>query len=180
LRRHDRPLDEAATCTLGPAQLTALRAFLDTAFDDFTDDDWAHALGGVHVWLDGPDGVLNHAAVIERTLVCAGQTLLVGYVEAAATAAPHRRQGHGASVMRRIGDLIRERYPLGVLATGVHAFDDGLGWERWRGATFVAGPGGVEPSPDEDGGIMILRTPLTPALDLDGEMVADWRQGDAW
>ena len=37
------------TAALGRDTRTAIRALLDAAFDgDFTDDDWAHALGGTH------------------------------------------------------------------------------------------------------------------------------------
>ncbi len=154
---------------------------LDTAFDgDFSDDDWNHALGGVHVWVSGSHGVICHGSLVERTLVCSGQTLRVGYVEALATAAAHRRKGHGATVMNHIGALIRERYALGVLSTGTHAFYETLGWEKWRGPTFVDGPRGRERTLDEDGGVMILRTSRAPRLDLDGDIVCDWRLGDVW
>jgi len=35
-------------------------------------------------------------------------------------------------------------------------------------------------TPDEDGGILILRTLRTPSLDLDDSIVCDWRSGDVW
>ena len=82
--------------------------------------------------------------------------------------------------MKHIGELIREHYTLGVLSTGTHAFYRTLGWENWRGPTFVDGPGGRERTPDDDGDVMILRTPRSPRLDLDGEIVCDWRPGDVW
>jgi len=38
------------TADLSPGDLDRLRAFLDAAYDgEFGDDDWSHALGGVHV-----------------------------------------------------------------------------------------------------------------------------------
>ena len=76
--------------------------------------------------------------------------------------------------------LIRERYELGALSTGTPAFYRTLGWTSWRGATLVAGPRGLERTPDDDGDIMILTTPRTPALDLDQPIVAEWRKGDVW
>jgi aminoglycoside 2'-N-acetyltransferase I len=173
-------LHSASSDTLDSSFLHELRVFLDTAFSDFTDEDWAHAIGGVHVWLIGSGGLISHASVVERTLVCSGQGLRVGYVEAVATVAVHRRKGHGATVMKRIGDLIRERYALGALSTGSHAFYETLGWERWRGPTFVDGPRGRERTPDDDGSIMILRTAGSPRLDLDGEITCDWRPGSVW
>ncbi len=162
-------------------ELRALRALLDAAFDgDFSDQDWLHALGGVHVWLSDAGRAISHASLVERTLTCAGHALRVGYVEAVATAPAHRRHGYGTTVMRRIGDLVRDRYALGALSTGAHAFYEPLGWQLWRGPTYVDGPSGVERTPDDDGGVMILRTPASPPLDLDADIVARWRPGDAW
>lgn len=158
-----------------------MRSLLDTAFDgDFSDDDWDHATGGIHVWVAGPSGVVSHGSLVERTLVCSGSTVRAGYVEAVATGVSHRRQGHGARVMRRIGELIREQYPLAALSTGTYAFYEPLGWERWRGPTFVDAPEGRTRTPADDGDIMILRTPESPPLDLYGEIVCDWRAGDVW
>ena len=174
-------LHTAASDAVDPSLLLDVRTLLDAAFEgDFTDEDWAHALGGVHVWLIGSSGLISHGAVVERTLVRSGQTLRVGYVEAVATVAAHRRNGYGATVMKQIGELIRERCELGALATGTHAFYKALGWEDWRGPTFVEGPRGRERTPDDDDGIMILRTSRSPHLDLDGEIVCDWRRGDVW
>ena len=171
----------APTDALAPSVLDDVRALLDAAFDGaFTDDDWTHAIGGVHVWVTESRGVISHGSLVERTLVCSGTTLIVGYVEAVATAAAHRRQGHGTKVMGRIGDLIRERYSLGALSTGAHAFYETLGWEHWRGPTFVNSPDGRLPTPGDDGDIMVLRTPRSPRLDLGGKIVCDWRAGDVW
>ena len=158
-----------------------LRTLLEEAFGgEFTDNDWDHSLGGVHVWVTESHRVISHGSLVERVLVCSGKTLRVGYVEAVATDTSRRRQGHGARVMRRIGELIREECALGALSTGTHAFYETLGWERWRGPTFVDGPNGRERTPGDDGDVMILRTPRSPRLDLDGEIVCDWRQGDVW
>ena len=171
----------APTNALLPSLVEAVRALLDAAFDGaFTDDDWNHAIGGVHVWVTNSRGVISHGSLVERTLECSGTTLIVGHVEAVATAVGHRHQGHGATVMDRIGDLICERYPLGALSTGTYGFYETLGWERWLGPTFVNSPDGRLPTPGDDGDIMILRTPRSSRLDLGGEIVCDWRAGDVW
>jgi aminoglycoside 2'-N-acetyltransferase I len=174
-------LHVAPTERLREPLLGELRALLDAAFrDDFSDEDWDHCLGGLHVWVSGPAGPISHGSLVERTLVLSGSALAVGYVEAVATVAAHRREGHGAAVMRQIGRLIGERYALGALSTGTHAFYGTLGWERWRGKTFVDAPGGRRRTPNDDPDIMILRTGRSPALDLDGDIVCDWRSGDVW
>ena len=47
-------LHTATSGTLTSSLVKDIRALLDTAFEgDFTDHDWDHALGGVHVWLAG-------------------------------------------------------------------------------------------------------------------------------
>jgi len=171
----------ATSETLSASWLLALRAFLDAAFDGhFSDHDWRHAIGGVHVWVSGSDGLISHGSLVERTLVCSGHRLRAGYVEAVATAAANRRHGYGALVMTRVGELVRERYTLGALSTGSHGFYESLGWERWRGPTSVDGAQGPERTPDDDHGVMILRTSRSPHLDLDQAIVCDWREGDVW
>jgi aminoglycoside 2'-N-acetyltransferase I len=82
--------------------------------------------------------------------------------------------------MRRIGEIIHARYPLGALSTGTPAFYAPLGWERWRGPTHVEGRTGRTRTPADDGDVLILRTAQTPDLDLDGDIVCDWRAGDVW
>lgn len=172
---------QQSTDTLSRTLRAELRRLLDEAFEgDFTDHDWEHALGGVHVWLTDADRPISHASVVERTLVCSGQPLRVGYVEAVATIATHRGRGHGSMIMKRVGEVIAERYALGALSTSMPLFYQRLGWERWRGPTFVDGPGGRERTAEEDGGILVLRTPPAAELDLDGDIVCDWRAGDVW
>lgn len=174
-------LRAAASHTLDSSFLSDLRTFLEAAFDgDFGDADWAHAIGGDHVWVIGSAGLISHASLVERALVCNGRTIRAGYVEAVATAAPFRRSGHGTSVMQRIGELIGERYELGALSTGTPAFYQTLGWELWNGPTFVNGPRGRERTPNDDGSVMILWTTRTPRLNLNGEIMCEWRPGDVW
>ncbi len=174
-------LDAGDTRTLSTAFLRDLRRLLETVFvDDFSDDDWDHAMGGVHAWVSGEAGLISHGSVVPRTIECAGHTLHAGYVEAVATLAERRREGHGAAVMTRLNEVIAERYDLGVLSTGTPAFYETVGWELWRGPTFVDSPRGRERTPDDDGDVMIFRTSRSPSLDLDAAIVCDWRPGDVW
>jgi aminoglycoside 2'-N-acetyltransferase I len=154
---------------------------LDAAFEGrFAEDDWHHALGGVHVWLSDNGRIISHASLVERTLVCSGTPIVAGYVEAVATVVERRREGHGTAVMQRINEIIQRRYALGALSTGAPAFYERLAWERWRGPTFVSRPRGLERTPQDDGGVMVLRTLRSPNLDLDQAIICDWRRGDVW
>jgi aminoglycoside 2'-N-acetyltransferase I len=157
---------------------------LDRAFgrggEAFTDDDWAHALGGLHVVLDEAGEILAHASVVERALEIDGQPLRTGYVEAVAVEPGRQGQGHGTVVMQAVGEHIRAGLELGALGTGEHDFYERLGWERWRGPAFVRLPEGLRRTLDDEGFILVLRTQTSPALDLADPISCEWRRGDAW
>ena len=83
----------------------------------------------------------GQSRIARRTpLVCSGKALQVGFVEAVATEASQRRRDHGARLMRRIGELIREEYPLGALPTGTHGFYTILGWSAGVDRPSWTGP----------------------------------------
>jgi aminoglycoside 2'-N-acetyltransferase I len=176
-------LRRATTAELGAEELAALRRLLFGAFAGrFDEHDWEHTLGGVHVLATEDDGVVAHGAVVPRTLVTGGRALRTGYVEGVATGVDRQGQGLATAVMAEVGQVIRDGYELGALAdgTGIPGFYQRLGWETWQGPTFVAGPRGRERTAEEDGSILVLRTPATGELDPAGSLVCDWRAGDVW
>ena len=180
-------LRRVATDDLTPDQLRALHAMLVTAFGDdpeevLTDEDWEHALGGIHVVAEDDGAFLAHASVVERTIEVGGRPLRTGYVEAVATRDDRRGTGIGTAVMREIGEIIRGRDELGLLGTGRHGFYERLGWETWRGPSGFRdrATGEVRGTPDDDGYLMVLRTPSTPRLDPTAPIVCEWRPGDVW
>jgi aminoglycoside 2'-N-acetyltransferase I len=176
-------LRRATTTELAAEELAALRRLLFEAFGGrFDEHDWEHTLGGVHVLATEDDGVVAHGAVVPRTLVTEGRALRTGYVEGVATGVGRQGQGLATAVMAEVGKVIREGYELGALAdgTGIPGFYQRLGWETWQGPTFVAGPRGRERTAEEDGSILVLRTPATGELDPAGSIVCDWRAGDVW
>jgi aminoglycoside 2'-N-acetyltransferase I len=82
--------------------------------------------------------------------------------------------------MTALAPVIRGAYAIGALAASERAggFYTSLGWLRWRGATWVLSPDGVERTADEDGGVYVL--PQGTQIDLAGDLVCDWRDGDVW
>ena len=172
-----------STKELSRAEVDVLRRLFAAAWGEdgtFHESDWEHAKGGVHVLVEDDGEILSHGSVVTRTLEIDGTPIRTGYVEAVATWPRHQGRGYGTLVMREISDVIRSSYPLGALATGVPEFYERLGWERWRGPTSVRTSNGIERTPDDDGGIMILRTPVSPPLDLAAPIACDWREGDVW
>ena len=173
-----------ATAGLTEAETSAIRALLRAAFEGdgegFTDDDWEHAVGGTHFLLEEAGRLVTHAAVVERELHVDSRPVRAGYVEAVATRPDVQRTGHGTRVMEAVHRHIRATYELGALSAANPAFYARLGWEPWLGPTAVRTASGPVPTPDDDGGIMILETPTSPGLDRRAVLSCPWRSGDVW
>ena len=147
---------------------------------DLDDHDWEHALGGMHAlaWEGGE--LIGHASVIQRRLLHGGRALRAGYVEGVGVRADRQRTGVGAALMAPLERMIRGAYDLGGLGATDEAmpFYEARGWRRWEGRACALTPDGLVRTPDEEGWIYVLEAAVP--LDLGGELVADWRDGDVW
>jgi aminoglycoside 2'-N-acetyltransferase I len=171
------------TDDLTSSDLDQLRALFDAAWPNeaYTADDWDNMTGGMHVVVELDGRLASHAAVVERELWTGAHRLRTGYVEAVATWPELQRRGLATRAMRAANAHIEDAYELGGLDTGSHGFYERLGWERWRGPLSVRTEHGERRTPEEDGYVMILRVPRTPAdLDLDAPISCEWREGDVW
>jgi aminoglycoside 2'-N-acetyltransferase I len=170
----------AHTADLDRTTLDAARALLYAVFDDMTDEDWEHALGGVHAMVWEGDELIGHASLIQRRLLHQGRAMRAGYVEGVGVRADRRRRGHGAAMMDELERMVRSAYDLGALGTTDEAVDfySGRGWKAWRGPTSALTPTGIVRTAEEDGYIYVF--PVAEPLDLSGELTCDWRDGDAW
>jgi aminoglycoside 2'-N-acetyltransferase I len=170
----------AHTGALDAATLHAARALLDAVFEgELSDEDWEHALGGMHalVW-EGAD-LIGHASLVQRRLLHAGRPLRAGYVEGVGVRADRRARGHGATMMDALEELVRGAYDLGALATGGAAgFYAARGWRLWQGPTWKLTPTGVVRTAEDDGSVYVF--PVSTPLDFAGELICDWREGDVW
>jgi aminoglycoside 2'-N-acetyltransferase I len=119
----------------------------------FTENDWEHALGGMHalIWRHG--AIIAHAAVVQRRLFYRGDALRCGYVEGVAVREDCRGQGL------------------------VHALLDGVE-QVVRGATSVLAQTGPARTPYDDETIFVL--PVGISLDTSADLMCDWRAGDVW
>jgi aminoglycoside 2'-N-acetyltransferase I len=173
-------LRTAHTADLDRATLEAARALLAHVFrDDWSAEDWDHALGGVHalIW-EGPE-LVGHASVVQRRLLHAGRALRTGYVEAVAVHPDRRRLGYGGALMAALEAVIRGAYELGALSSSEEASNlyAARGWEPWLGPTSALTPEGIVRTADDDS-VYVL--PVTVELDRGGELTCDWREGDVW
>jgi aminoglycoside 2'-N-acetyltransferase I len=178
----DVPVRSASTADLTASDLAALRSLFSAAWPDgdFGDDDFANAMGGRH-WLAVSSGsIVAHAAVVVRVLEAGGRPLRTGYDGGRRALPAFERRGIGSLLVAAASDHVRASFELGALSTVRPAFYERLGWERWRGPTYVRRPEGLLRTEDEDDGILVLRTPRTPPLSLTEALSCDWRPGDPW
>jgi aminoglycoside 2'-N-acetyltransferase I len=168
------------TADLDAASRSAARALLYDVFDDMTEHDWEHALGGFHALARDGSDLIGHASLIQRRLLHGGRALRTGYVEAVAVRADRRGEGHGAALMAALEDIAPRAYEVAALgaADGAADFYAARGWQRWQGPTSALTPGGIRRTADDDGCIFVL--PLSAPLDLAGELICDWRDGEVW
>ncbi len=173
-------LRTAHTADLDPATLASARALLYDVFDDMTDDDWEHALGGLHALVWAGAELVGHGSVVQRRLLYRGRALRAGYVEGVGVRADQRNLGHGSAIMMELERVVRNAYDLGALGATDDAVDfyRRRGWQCWQGPSSALTPSGVRRTEDDDGGIYVL--PLTTPLDLSAELTCDWRDGDVW
>ena len=182
----DQPrLRRLATRDLAPREIAAIRILLERAFgsdeeERFTDEDWDHAVGGVHFVLDLGGEVIAHASVVERELHVDGRPLRTGYVEAVATAPDRQGAGFGSLVLADVTSLIKDGFEVGALGTGRQRFYERQGWLIWTGPSFVRTSEGPRRTPEDDGYIMVLPTPSSPPIDLTAPISCEWRPGDVW
>ena len=147
---------------------------------DFTDDDWEHALGGMHALIWHRGAIIAHAAVVQRRLLYHGDALRCGYVEGVAVREDFRGQGLVRALLDGAEQVIRGAYQVGAvsssdLARGIYA---ARGWLRWRGPTSALAPTGPTRTPDDDGAVFVL--PVGISLDTSADLMCDWRAGDLW
>jgi aminoglycoside 2'-N-acetyltransferase I len=178
---HPVVVDRYPTVQLPLGYPAQIRRLLDVAFDgDFTTEDWEHATGGCHIVAVEGDGVVAHASVVPRILEVGGRSIHTGYVEAVAVLPTRQGAGIGKALMASVADVVRVAYEMGALSTEVHDFYADLGWERWRGPTYVRRGSGLVRTEDEDDGVMVLRLGTSQDVDVNTAISCEARRGSDW
>jgi aminoglycoside 2'-N-acetyltransferase I len=169
------------TADLDPLVLAKARELLDLVFaGEMTDDDWEHALGGMHALAWQGEVLIGHASVVQRRIIHDGRALRTGYVEGVGVHPAWQRQGAGGQLMEVLERIIEAAYDIGALGATDEAVNlyEHRGWVRWSGPLSAITPTGVRRTPDEDGCVYVL--PAGSVLDIRGELTCDWRDGDVW
>ncbi|MCV7102105.1 GNAT family N-acetyltransferase [Mycobacterium palustre] len=147
---------------------------------NFSDDDWEHALGGMHavIWRHG--AIIAHAAVVQRRLLYRGSALRCGYIEAVAVREDWRGQGLVHALLDGCEQVIRGAYQIGAVSSSAQARRvwSARGWLPWRGPTSVLAPTGPTRTPEDDDAVFVLPVGIT--LDTSAGLMCDWRGGNVW
>jgi aminoglycoside 2'-N-acetyltransferase I len=132
-----------------------------------------HFLG----FVDGE--LVTHAVVQTRWAQPEGlPPLRTAYVDAVSTAPDRQDRGYGTATMRMLGASVDD-FDIACLQTDRPSFYAHCGWEEWRGPLAGRGEGGLIPTPDQRG-VMVLRLPGTPALDLDRMLTIEQQPERIW
>lgn len=123
--------------------------------------------------------LVTHAVTTTRWLQPENLPLLkTAYVDAVATLPAYQGRGFSSTLMRHLAVISGAEYEIACLETDQVSFYERLGWELWRGPLAGRGEEGLILTPDQEG-IMILRLPRTPALDLESLLTIEV-QGRIW
>jgi aminoglycoside 2'-N-acetyltransferase I len=136
--------------------------------------------GGRHFLAFLSEQLVSHAMVTTRWLQPEGHPLLkTAYIDAVATLPNAQGHGHGSALMRYLANAIDNEYSIGCLETEQVEFYERLGWQVWRGPLAGRSEQGLIPTPAQKG-IMILRLPQTPDLDLDSTLTIECQDERIW
>ena len=141
---------------------------------------FTHIKGGGRHFLAyrGPE-LVSHAVVTTRWVQPDGlQILKTAFVDAVSTLPMYQGQGYSSAAMRRLAAEIDD-YEIGCLQTDIPGFYERLGWELWRGALAGRGEDGLIPTPEQRG-VMVLRLPQTPSLDLETQLTIERQPERIW
>lgn len=134
---------------------------------------------GLHVLAKEAEELVGHAVVTTRWLQPGDLPLLrTAYVDAVATSPHHQRRGVGSAVMKYLASVVTD-YLIACLETERVEFYQRLGWEEWKGPLGGRSEQELIPTPDQKG-IMILRLPLTPQLDLNDQLTIEAGEFRIW
>jgi GNAT superfamily N-acetyltransferase len=125
------------------------------------------------------DALVSHAVITTRGVQAEGLPILrTAFVDAVSTLPSRQNHGYGTATMRRLAERIAD-YEIGCLQTDRTSFYAHLGWEEWRGPLAARSDDGLIPTPGQRG-VMVLRLPITPPLDLDATLSIERQPERIW
>lgn len=169
------------TADLPDSTRTALRTLLEEVYeDDFGDEDWDHALGGLHTIALLEDQLVGHATLVQRAFLIGNQPQRVGYLEAMGVHPNLQRRGIGQAIMAQVKAQVTNGYDFGALSASDQGFGlyKASGWVVWQGALRVMTINGVQDAVEDAGGVMVYD--YAGKLSTAQILTCDYRSGDVW
>ena len=161
------------------------QAVIDVCLAAHEDDEFRYMFtkyfpsGARHFLAYDGDTLVSHAVVSTRGVQPEGLPILrTAFVDAVSTLPSRQNQGYGSATMQRLAEKIGD-YEIGCLQTDRTSFYAHLGWEEWRGPLAGRSDDGLIPTPDQRG-VMVLRLPNTPPLDLDAALTIERQPERIW
>jgi aminoglycoside 2'-N-acetyltransferase I len=179
--------DDTTVMTLTTEELTAAQrsAVIDVCIAAHDNEDFANLFivyiksGGRHFLGYRGSELVSHAVVTTRWAQPEDQRVLkTAYVDAVSTLPRYQGRGHASAVMARLAAEIDD-YEIACLQTDRPGFYDRLGWEVWRGSLAGRSEDGLRPTPEQRG-VMVLRLPQTPPLDIDTQLTIECQPHRIW
>jgi aminoglycoside 2'-N-acetyltransferase I len=135
--------------------------------------------GGRHILVYRGAELVSHGVATTRWVEPAGRgELTTAYVDAVSTLPIHQGRGYASAMMRRLAAEVVD-YDIACLQTDIPAFYERLGWELWRGPLAGRSENGLIPTPEQRG-VMVLRLPRTPPLDLEAQLTIECQPERIW
>jgi aminoglycoside 2'-N-acetyltransferase I len=123
--------------------------------------------------------LIGHTVISTRWMQPEGLPILrSAYIDAVAVASAEQGKGIGKLLMQHVASVITD-YEIAGLETSVPGFYESAGWELWRGSLAGRGAEGLIPTPEKQG-VMILRLPKTPELNLNGLLTIEDQKVRIW
>ena len=180
------PQDALVVTVLATEDLTAAQraSVIDVCIDAHDSIEFEHLFsfipsGGRHFLAYRGRELVSHAVVTTRWVQPEGhQVMRTAFVDAVATLPACQGRGYATATLSRLAAEIGD-YEIGCLQTDRVAFYEGRGWELWRGSLAGRGDDGLIPTPQQRG-VMVLRLPWTPSVDLANELTIECQPGRIW
>ena len=181
------PDDAVVVTVLNTEALTAAQrsAVIDVCITAHDKEEYEHLFkqipsGGRHFLAYRGEELVSHAVVTTRWAQPEGhQALRTAFVDAVSTLPMYQGRGYGSATMSRLASEVGD-YEIGCLQTDQEvAFYERLGWELWLGSLAGRGDDGLVPTPQQRG-VMVLRLPRTPPIDLAAPLTIECQPGRVW
>lgn len=135
--------------------------------------------GGRHFLGYSDSDLVGHAVVTTRWAQPeSDRALKTAFVDAVATLPQRQGEGFGTAVMRALADDVTD-YEIGCLQTDRASFYGRLGWELWLGPLGGRDGDRIVPTPNQRG-VMVLRLPSTPPLDVTRGLTIERQPSRIW